>query len=64
MKCRKGPRGFISILDKNMYRSGFRDHIEAALGEVRDLYGEVRSEWAIWSLSKWFGDTAALDKVI
>ncbi len=37
MKCWIGLGDFVSILDRSMYQPGNRDHIEAALGEVRHL---------------------------
>ena len=52
MKCWKGLGDFVPFLVRHMNRSDNRDHMEVALGKVRDLRGEV---WAQRPMSLFSG---------
>ena len=44
----------VSILRRSLCRLGSRDDIEAALGNVRELSGQVWSEKVIYRFCEWF----------
>jgi hypothetical protein len=53
MKCWKGLGDFAPFLVRHMSRSDYRDHMEVALGKVRDLLGEVWAQRPMSLFSGW-----------